>query len=51
MFEKGEYVICGNNGICCVMDITTLHIPGVDQKELIICCGLCISPPAPYMFP
>lgn len=33
MFEKGEYVICGNNGICCVMDITTLHIPGVDQKR------------------
>lgn len=33
MFQKGDYVICGNNGICCVQDITTLNISGVDKKR------------------
>lgn len=33
MFQKGEYVIYGNNGICLVQDITTLDIPGVDKNR------------------
>lgn len=33
MFEKGDYVICGNNGICSVQDITTLNISGVDKNR------------------
>ncbi len=33
MFQKGDHVIYGNNGICCVQDITTLNISGVDQKR------------------
>ena len=33
MFQKGDYVICGNNGICCVQDVTTLDISGVDKKR------------------
>lgn len=33
MFQKGDYVICGNNGICSVQDITTLNISGVDKKR------------------
>lgn len=33
MFEKGDYVICGNNGICSVQDITTLNISGVDKTR------------------
>lgn len=33
MFQKGDYVICGNNGICSVQDITTLNINGVDKKR------------------
>lgn len=33
MFQKGEYVIYGNNGICLVQDITTLNIPGVDKNR------------------
>lgn len=33
MFQSGDYVICGNNGICCVQDITTLDIAGVDKKR------------------
>lgn len=34
MFKKGEYIICGTNGICQVEDITTLDIPGVDHKRM-----------------
>lgn len=34
MFQKGDYVMCGNNGICCVQDITTLNITGVDKKRM-----------------
>lgn len=33
MFQKGEYVIYGNNGICLIQDITTLNIPGVDKNR------------------
>ncbi len=33
MFQKGDYVIYGHNGICCIQDVTTLHIPGVDQNR------------------
>lgn len=33
MFEIGEYVICGNKGVCRVEDITTLDINGVDKKR------------------
>lgn len=31
MFEVGEYVVCGNKGVCKVEDITTLDIAGVDK--------------------
>lgn len=34
MFEKGEYIIYGRNGICKVEDITHLNITGVDRKKL-----------------
>ncbi len=33
MFQKGEYVIYGSNGICLIQDITTLNIPGIDQNR------------------
>ena len=33
MFEIGEYVICGNKGVCRVEDITTLDITGVDKER------------------
>ncbi|MCR5502647.1 MAG: CarD family transcriptional regulator [Lachnospiraceae bacterium] len=33
MFKVGEYIICGNNGICQVEDITTLNIEGVDKSR------------------
>lgn len=33
MFEVGEYVVCGNKGVCIVEDITTLDIAGVDKKR------------------
>ena len=33
MFEIGEYVICGNKGVCRVEDITTLDITGVDKNR------------------
>ena len=31
MFSIGEYVICGNKGVCVVENITTLDINGVDK--------------------
>ena len=34
MYKKGEYIICGSNGICQVEDITTLDIPGIDHKRM-----------------
>lgn len=33
MFKKGEYVVCGNKGVCLVEDITTLNISGVDKER------------------
>lgn len=33
MFEIGEYVVCGNNGVCKVTDITTLRMNGVDKNR------------------
>jgi len=33
VFEIGDYVICGNKGVCKVENITTLDITGVDQKR------------------
>ena len=33
MFKKGEYIICGNNGICRVEDITTLNMDGIDKSR------------------
>lgn len=33
MFQKDDYIICGNNGICQVQDITTLSLPGIDKNK------------------
>ena len=33
MFKVDEYVVCGNNGVCKIQDITTLNISGVDKKR------------------
>lgn len=33
MFQKGEYVVSGNKGVCVVDDITTLDISGVDKER------------------
>lgn len=33
MFEKGDYVIYGNNGICRIQDITTLSLSGIDKNR------------------
>lgn len=33
MFNIGQYVICGNKGVCTVEDITTLDISGVDKEK------------------
>lgn len=33
VFAKGEYVVCGNKGVCCVEDITTLNISGIDRDR------------------
>ncbi len=33
MFEKGEYVVVGNKGVCMVEDIATLNISGVDNER------------------
>lgn len=34
MFKKGDYVICGSNGICKVTDITTLNMEGTTKDRL-----------------
>ena len=34
VFQKGEYVIHGSNGVCLVTDITHLDMPGSDRKRL-----------------
>lgn len=33
MFSIGQYVICGNKGVCTVEDITTLDISGIDKAK------------------
>lgn len=33
MFQKGDYVVYGHNGICCIQDITTLDLPGIDKNR------------------
>ena len=42
VFAKGEYVVCGNKGVCMVEDITTLNISQacLYGREYRICaCG------------
>lgn len=34
MFEKDEYVVYGNNGICQIADITHMEMSGVDKNQL-----------------
>ena len=34
MFEKGEYIVYGHNGICEDEDITHLNHSGVDKGKL-----------------
>ena len=33
MFQIGEYVVCGNNGVCMITDITTLCMSGADKNR------------------
>lgn len=33
MFEIGDYVVCGNKGVCVVENIATLDISGVDKER------------------
>lgn len=33
MFGIGEFVVCGNKGVCSVENITTLNISGVDKAR------------------
>lgn len=33
VFKVGDYVICGNKGVCTVENITTLDIAGVDRER------------------
>lgn len=33
MFSTGEYVVCGNKGVCVVEKITRLDISGVDKER------------------
>lgn len=34
MFEIGDYIVCGNNGICAVEDVNTIQVPDVDPNRL-----------------
>lgn len=34
MFEKGDLVLYGTNGLCDITDITTVDIPGIDKDRL-----------------
>lgn len=34
VFGIGDYVICGNKGVCTVENITTLNISGVDKDKM-----------------
>ncbi|MCR4990068.1 MAG: CarD family transcriptional regulator [Lachnospiraceae bacterium] len=33
MYKKGQFVVCGVNGICQVEDITTLNLDGIDRTR------------------
>ncbi len=37
MFEKGEYIVYGHNGICEVEDITHLNLSGWIKENYIMC--------------
>lgn len=34
MFEIGDYIVCGNNGICTVESIGTIDVPDVNPERL-----------------
>ena len=34
MFEIGDYIVCGNNGICTVENISTIDVSGVEPDRL-----------------
>ncbi|MDO4322125.1 MAG: CarD family transcriptional regulator [Lachnospiraceae bacterium] len=34
MFEKGDYVIYGSTGICCVEGVTTINIAGIPKDRI-----------------
>ena len=34
MFKKGDYVVCGNNGICVVENVTTLNMMNIPKDSL-----------------
>lgn len=34
MFEKGEYIVYGNSGVCKVEDITTMNLEGISEEKL-----------------
>lgn len=34
MYSVGQYVVCGNKGVCTIEEITTLDISGVDKAKL-----------------
>lgn len=34
MFQVGEYVVCGNKGVCLVKEIMTLQMGGADKNRL-----------------
>lgn len=34
MFEKGDYIVYGNTGICMIEDITTMDMPGIPKERL-----------------
>ncbi len=42
MFEVGEYIICGNNGVCRVENIGPMKISGMKKTEFITRCPLFI---------
>lgn len=34
MFQKNDYIIYGNNGVCIVKDIGTLDMPGIPKERI-----------------
>ena len=50
MFSIGDYVVCGNKGVCSVENITTLNISGVDKgREYYILKPLYVSGSTVYV--